>query len=310
MRTIDQVRAVGRLVAVVLTFVACAEPKPAVVDTTNAASARPAVLTALASAPDRSFMRGDVPINYRTIGSGEPVLLIHGYGDNLMMWSGFLADSLARDHRVIAMDTRAFGKSGKPAGGTHYGTAMVDDIAALLDQEHVTQAHIVGYSMGALLAARLATTHPERVRTVALLAGPVFKDSAAARTLLTPWLADARTGKRLQRFVRWVVPTLPDSMVRMYSDQMYTDGDSAALEGVLDAFPSLTLDWSAVAQSAVPAVVAVGIDDPLRRYSKALAAAWPKARHIELPGTDHTNVFSRPEVLGAVRALLDAHPIR
>jgi pimeloyl-ACP methyl ester carboxylesterase len=145
---------------------------------------------------------------------------------------------------------------------------------------------------------------------VALLAGPVFKDSAAARTLLTPWLADARTGKRLQRFVRWVVPTLPDSMVRMYSDQMYTDGDSAALEGVLDAFPSLTLDWSAVAQSAVPAVVAVGIDDPLRRYSKALAAAWPKARHIELPGTDHTNVFSRPEVLGAVRALLDAHPIR
>ncbi len=310
MHTIKRLRAVASSTTLVLAFAACANSKADAVDTVTATSAASPTVTALASAPDQSFLRGDVPINYRVIGAGEPVLLIHGYGDNLMMWSGFLADSLARDHRVIAMDTRAFGKSGKPTGATNYGLEMVDDLVALLDHEHVAQAHVVGYSMGAVLGARLATAHPTRVRTVALLAGPAFKDSTAARTLLAPWLADAHTGKRLKRFVKWIVPTLPDSMVQMYSDQMYTDGDSAALEGVLDAFPALTLDWSAVAQSTVPAMVAVGVDDPLRPYSKELAATWPKAQHLELPSTDHTNVFTRPEVLVAVRALLAANPIR
>ena len=125
-------------------------------------AARP---TTLLDAPGQTFTRGGITINYRSIGQGEPVLLLHGYGDNLKMWAG-LADSLATTYRVIAVDARGFGKSSKPAGVENYGTAMVDDFIALLDTTGTTQVHVVGYSMGALHVATLALSHPDRVRTV------------------------------------------------------------------------------------------------------------------------------------------------
>lgn len=288
-----------------LAWLGCAQSKDGAVD-----SAATATITALAEAPDQSFSRGDVAINYRVIGAGAPVLLVHGYGDNLMMWSGFLADSLARDHRVVAIDARAFGKSGKPAGAEHYGVVMVEDLVALLDHLRIARAHAVGYSMGAVLTAQLALMHPERVRTATLAAGLFPRDSAAAHALVAPWIADITGGRRLTRFVKDIVPVLPDSVARGYSDQLFAEGDSAALLGVIEGFPSLNVDWATVAASRVPMVAVVGVDDPLRPYSAALAAKWPGAKHVELPATDHLTVFTSPVLLAEVRALLSANPIR
>ena len=287
----------------------CTQSKDAAVNSSASTSAA-ATVTALAEAPDQSFSRGDVAINYRVIGAGEPVLLVHGYGDNLMMWSGFLADSLARDYRVVAIDTRAFGKSGKPAGAEHYGGAMVDDLVALLDHERIAQAHVVGYSMGAILTAELALTHPGRVRTATMVAGIFPKDSVAMHALGAPWIADIASGRRLTRFVQYIVPLLPDSVARGYSDQLFAESDSAALLGVLEGLPRLSVDWAKVTASQVPVVVAVGIDDPLRPYSAALAANWPEAKHVELPATNHITVFTSPVLLAEVRGLLSANPIR
>lgn len=295
--------------ALALACLACTQSKDGVVDSAATAPAD-ATVTTLAEAADQSFSRGDVAINYRVIGAGEPVLLVHGYGDNLMMWSGFLADSLARGYRVIAVDTRAFGKSGKPAGAEHNGVAMVGDLVALLEHERIAQAHIVGYSMGAVLTAQLALTHPERVRTATMAAGIFPKDSAAMHALGAPWIADVMSGRRLTKFVKDIVPVLPDSIARGYSDQLFAESDSAALLGVLEGFPRLSVDWEKVGASRVPALVVVGVDDPLRQYSVALAAKWPGAKHVELPATDHMTVFTSPVLLAEVRALLSASPIR
>lgn len=301
----------GRLVAVAALTLGCSgcgQPKDGALDAAGRTPAAATVL-ALTDAPDRSFSRGDVAINYRTIGAGEPVLLVHGYGDNLQMWNGFLADSLARDHRVVAIDVRAFGKSGKPAGAEHYGVAMVDDLVALLDHERIAQAHVVGYSMGAVLTAQLALRHPERVRTATIAAGVIPKDSAAMHALVAPWIAELTSGRRLVKFIKDIAPVLPDSVARGYSDQLFAESDSAALLGVLEAFPRLSVDWVKVATSRVPAVIVVGVDDPLRPYSAALAAKWPGAKHVELPATDHITVYTSTALLDAVRALLAANPI-
>jgi pimeloyl-ACP methyl ester carboxylesterase len=298
------------LTAIAVFCAACAPPKDAATaDSLAAASPAPAA-TSLASAPDRTLTRGDVTINYRVLGAGEPVLLVHGYGDNLKMWSGFLADSLARDHRVLAIDARAFGKSGKPAGADRYGFEMIDDLVALLDHEQVAKVHVVGYSMGAMLAAQLALVHPERVRTATMAAGMFAKDSAALHAMVAPWVADLRQGRRLTKLIRDVVPTLPDSVALGYSDQLFAESDSAALLGVLESFPRLSVDWTKVATSKVPAIAIVGADDPLRPYAAALAAMWPGMKHIEVPATDHTNIFASPVLLTEVRTLLAANPIR
>ena len=264
--------------------------------------------TTLLDAPDQTLRRGDITINYRSIGSGEPVLLVHGYGDNLKMWAG-LADSLATAYRVIAVDVRGFGQSSKPAGVENYGSKMVEDLVALLDSTRTAQAHVVGYSMGAGLAATLALSHPERVRTVTLAAGAFPKDAAGMRNLVRPWLDDLEHGRRLIGLLKQIVPVLPDSQAKGVSDQLFAESDSAALVGVMKSFEELSVDWTKVAGTTVPAVAIVGVDDPLRPYSRELAARWPGAKHVELPATDHVTIPASPRLLEEIRLVVKSNPL-
>jgi pimeloyl-ACP methyl ester carboxylesterase len=123
-----------------------------------------------------SFDSGGVKIHYVTKGNGEPVVLIHGFMADHAMWGkgGFLNKvgdakvmaTLAKDFRVIALDCRGHGKSGKPSKTESYGPAMAEDVVGLLDHLKIPKAHLVGYSMGSLIAGRVAVTHPERVLSV------------------------------------------------------------------------------------------------------------------------------------------------
>jgi pimeloyl-ACP methyl ester carboxylesterase len=281
---------------------ACAESPPQQEVT---AEPRASVVTLL-DATDRTLSRDGITINYRSIGDGDPILLVHGYGDNLKMWAG-LADSLAITHRVITVDTRGFGKSSKPRGAESYGPAMVADLVALLDTAGATQAHVVGYSMGAMLAASLALSHPERVRSVTLAAGAFQKDAAAMRRLTAPWVADLENGRRLTRLLKEVVPVLADSQVKSFSDQLFAESDSAALVGVLRSFGDLPVDWARVDATKIPAVAIVGVDDPLRPYSRDLAARWPGAKLVEIPATDHMTIPASPRLLEEIRLVVKAH---
>ena len=274
----------------------------AAADSAAAAAAAAAPATPLASAPDRTVTRGDVTINYRVIGSGEPVLLVHGFGDRLQMWEGF-ADSVARENKVIAVDARGFGKSSKPAGEEHYGVAMIDDLLAVLDKEGATKAHVVGYSMGALLVGRMALDHPDRVSTAALVAGGYLPTADSMRKWIARYVSDFEKGRRLEALVRDVVPTLPDSMVKAFSDQIFAEGDSAAMLGALRSFPALVVEPAKASASPVPALIIIGADDPLRSYSRPLADQWPKAKLVEVPGTDHLTLIASPQLLREVRAL-------
>jgi pimeloyl-ACP methyl ester carboxylesterase len=291
------------LVALSLAVLACSSEPPRQAPAT--ASAAP---VSLLDAPDQSFARGEVTINYRSIGTGEPILLVHGYGDNLKMWAG-LADSLATTHRVIAVDTRGFGKSSKPAGVANYGQAMVDDLVALLDHVDATQAHVVGYSMGAMLAAELATDYPARVRTATLAAGSFREKKEDMRAMIAPWIDDLEQGRRLVTLIKQVVPVLPDSTVRNFSDQLFAESDSAALVGAMRSFEDLNVDWSKVATSRVPTIAIVGVDDPLRPWSTLLASRWPGAKLVEIPATDHMTIPASAQLLAEIRALATANPI-
>lgn len=283
------------------TLVACTESAP------KREAAPVASTKTLLDAPDQTFSRGGITINYRSIGNGEPVLLIHGYGDNLKMWAG-LADSLAAAHRVIAVDARGFGKSSKPAGVVNYGQAMVEDFVALLDTTGTRQAHVVGYSMGAVLAAALALSHPERVRTVTLAAGAFPKNAAAMRDIVRPWIDDLEHGRRLTGLLKQIVPVLPDSQLRGFSDQIFAEGDSAALVDVFKSFPDVSVDWTQVGGTKIPALAIVGADDPLRPYSRDIAAKWPGAKLVEIPATDHATISASQRLLDEIRLVMKAGP--
>jgi pimeloyl-ACP methyl ester carboxylesterase len=107
----------------------------------------------------------DVEIHYLTLGSsGSWVVLIHGYtGSAEGNWfANGIAQALAERHRVVALDCRNHGRSGKPTPG---GPGRAKDVIELMNHLGIERAHVHGYSMGGMITARLLGLIPERIIT-------------------------------------------------------------------------------------------------------------------------------------------------
>lgn len=121
--------------------------------------------SSIAAAESQFFDAKGVKIHFLIEGTGEPVVLIHGLDSSARVnWQmpGTI-DALARDHQVIAIDLPGYGESDKPDDPAAYGEQWVDDVILLLDRLNIRKAHIVGYSMGGMVALKLIAEHPERV---------------------------------------------------------------------------------------------------------------------------------------------------
>ncbi len=118
------------------------------------------------AAPESQFFDvNGVKIHYLIAGTGEAVILIHGLDSSARInWEmpGTI-DALAKDHQVIALDLPGYGQSDKPIEPQAYGSQWVEDVILLLDHLKIKQAHIVGYSMGGMVALKLIAEHPDRV---------------------------------------------------------------------------------------------------------------------------------------------------
>jgi len=112
-----------------------------------------------------SFKSNGVKIAYFTEGKGEPVLLIHGWLSSAgINWAlPGTSGQLAKDFQVIALDVRGHGLSDKPLKEEDYGPELVEDVVRLLDHLKIKKAHIVGYSMGGIIAGNFMAKHPDRV---------------------------------------------------------------------------------------------------------------------------------------------------
>ena len=256
--------------------------------------------SSLAAAPDRFFDDSGVRLRFRELGRGEPVLLLHGYTQRLEDW-GSVAASLARTHRVIVVDQRGFGESSKFSDPVRYGRAMADDVIRLLDGLRIQRVHLVGYSMGAVVAANVAVRHPGRVASASLIAGPFHADSAVAAQALAPYVADLERGEGLRKLWISVFPGISDSLAAEWSTERLALNDLPSLIAVFRSFGALVNPRGT--STPVPALVAVGTSDPLLAHSRNLAASWPNARLLELVGADHGSVVGHPELLSAIRAV-------
>ncbi len=227
-----------------------------------------------------SFANGEVEIAYLDEGEGDPIVLVHGFASTKEVnWlhPGWVA-TLTRDgRRVIALDNRGHGASGKLYDPSAYHSAtMADDVRALLDHLKIERADVMGYSMGARITAFLTVKHPGRVRSAILgglgirLVEGVGLPESIADALEAPSLDDVRdpTGR----------------VFRIFADQ--TKSDLRALAACIRGSRQ-TLGRTEVAAIRVPVLVAVGTKDQVAGSAQELAALIPGARALDIPDRDH-----------------------
>ncbi len=108
----------------------------------------------------------DIDLHYKLDGDGEEtIVLINGLADDLETWFGQLDDFLAAGYRVLRIDNRGIGASSRPAG-PYSSRMLADDAKALVDQLGLTGFHLMGVSMGGMIAQEYALAYPGDLRSV------------------------------------------------------------------------------------------------------------------------------------------------
>src|SRR3954451_13580631 len=161
-----------------------------------------------AVAADEVFDSNGVKIRYVTEGKGEPVVLLHGWMSDSSMWGRLDTNPATKEYQLIALDLRGHGKSDKPHAVDKYGPEMAEDVVRLLDHLKLPKAHLIGYSMGAIVAGKVAATHPDRVLSVVyggqapILTGKVKADAREIEVFATA----VEEGKDLGSYILEVTP--------------------------------------------------------------------------------------------------------
>jgi len=119
----------------------------------------------------QSVVAGGIRTNVHDLGSGPPVLLIHGSGPGVSAWANWrlVMPELAKQARVVAPDMVGFGFTDRPSGQRYNMAAWVAQAVGLLDALKLERVDLVGNSFGGGLALALAVQHPHRVRRLALM---------------------------------------------------------------------------------------------------------------------------------------------
>jgi pimeloyl-ACP methyl ester carboxylesterase len=264
----------------------------------------------------QSFDSNGVQIQYVDQGRGAPVVLLHGFtGSYARHWEGpgVIGALESAGYRVIAMDCRGHGQSGKPHDASQYGLEMVQDVLRLLDHLHIDRAHIVGYSMGGGIAAQLLVRYPNRVKTVTLLgAGWEGDDPTALRSLMAE-LADGFAKRDASALVARVAASGPNTPaptaaeIAAMNEALFARNDALALSACARSMTAL-FEVSADRLRAVTVpVLAIGgeLDTPNVESVARMKTVVRGLQVVELPGANHATSV-RPSATPLI-AFLDTH---
>jgi pimeloyl-ACP methyl ester carboxylesterase len=215
----------------------------------------------------QTFDSNGVKISYTVQGKGEPVVLIHGWlSSGAINWElpGTVA-LLAKDHQVIALDVRGHGQSEKPTKEDAYGPELVADVVRLLDHLKIEKAHIVGYSMGGIIAGNFIAMHPDRV-----LSGTLGGMG---------WLQEGGLGE-------W-----------LFSQIGKNDPNAKAQTICGRSLAKLALTEKEIKSIKVPMTVLVGDDDGVGKklYVEPLKSARKDWTVTEIKGADHFSCIMKQQ---------------
>jgi pimeloyl-ACP methyl ester carboxylesterase len=249
-----------------------------------------------------SFTHAGFELAFVDRGAGEPVLLIHGFASShFVNWvsPGWVKTLTEAGYRAIAFDHRGHGLSSKSYRPEDYTPdEMAADAAALLDHLGIEAAHVMGYSMGARVAAFLALAAPQRVTTLVLgglgigIVEGVGDWDLIAEALLAADPAAIRD-PRAKTF-------------RAFADQ--TKSDRRALAACIATSRTLLAEAD-IARITQPTLIAVGSRDDIAGSAEMLAGLMPHAEAFEIAGRDHMQAVGDRSFKAKVLDFFAEHPI-
>jgi len=223
-----------------------------------------------------------IKIYYEVYGKGEPLLLIHGNGQNISEMHNQI-EYFAKKNKVIVVDSRGHGKSGLGEGRLTY-LQMMEDYNSLLDTLQVKGAKIIGWSDGGIQALLLAIYHPDKVGKMALMGANLQPGPEAVSG--------------------WVYPLLKP--LQETFDQMVESGDTSddwnhhkQLIDLLFTQPNISIE--SIRKINVPVLVMAGDKDIIRGvHTLEIFDNLPKAHLAILPGQTHWAPATDPETFNSL----------
>ena len=270
--------------------------------------------------PESGYLKVDGHlVHVEQAGAGEPVLLIHGFGESTYTWRKVIP-GLAADYRVIALDLYGFGYTERPHDRESYtreGQALL--ILDVLDALGVDRAHFVGHSYGGALTLYIAARYPERIRSMVLVdsAAPTYpqdRRSPFARSKLLDSLLARTYALRpgsLRRALRnslWDDSLVTPELVTSYLERLKIEGATDAFYGLTAPSPpdGVTVDLGTL---EIPAFVVWGTEDRIIAIAEGREAArrLPLAEFAAIEKSGHLPMEDQPEELVTLVKAFLAH---
>jgi pimeloyl-ACP methyl ester carboxylesterase len=242
-----------------------------------------------------------VSIAYDDTGGGcAPLLLIHGFSSNRHeAWkrTGWYASIAQRGQRLIALDLRGHGESGKPHDPASYGRdVLLGDITGLLDHLGVEWANVFGYSMGARLALSLAIQERERVGYLILggVGGALFDPPPPGDPMALAMEADSPD-------------SITEPMLRSFRHFADEQGEDRMALAAFTRGRGAPVSPDEVRTVGAPTLVVAGSRDELAGDPNGLADLIPGAKAVGLMGCDHFNAIPHGLLKATVFDFLDGY---
>jgi 3-oxoadipate enol-lactonase len=245
---------------------------------------------------------GGIVLNYELQGSGTPLVLTHGLGDDLHFWDN-VADDLAKHHALLRWDVRGFGLSDKPPG-PYSASLFAADLAALLDALGLDHVHLGGLSMGGVISQRFALDHPRRVRSLTLVS--TSSEIGPQGTANWQRLADRIEQNGFGSGARDASRAFSPTFAAAHPDVVAAAGAQTA-SNVPHAYAAAAramsdYHWTAeLAALRAPVLILQGLADQLTPPggSVKMHRALPASRLMMLPDTGHSLSIEQPHVFAA-----------
>ncbi len=260
------------------------------------------------------FDSAGVALRFVDAGRGEPVVLLHSFTGSFerdFVACGLFAALVPR-YRVIGLDLRGHGGSGKPHDPRHYGREMALDVVRLLDHLRLAKAHIVGYSLGAHITAQFVTLHPERCASATLGGAPGRRhwsiDDDRRVAIEADELDQGLLSAQLLRLRPQNEPPPDDDAIRARTAVYLTGNDPQALAAVRRANRDQVIRDEQLASAGVPILGIVASGDRYLAEFREQATRVCRVELVIIEGATHENAPAQPAFHTALLAFLRAHP--